>query len=128
MLAQEGILADLTPYMERDNFDIDNIPKQLQSYMKWDDEILSTPYTVSTPVFYYNKALWGEEAPTSIEDLAEKAKQAVANNPGVKGFGTGIDVTFIQRPILQSMGSDGILSADGKAAGKSGNKAGCRSG
>lgn len=117
MLAQEGILADLTPYMERDNFDIDNIPKQLQSYMKWDDEILSTPYTVSTPVFYYNKALWGEEAPTSIEDLAEKAKQAVANNPGIKGFGTGIDVTFIQRPILQSMGSDGILSADGKAAG-----------
>lgn len=117
MLAAEGVLADMSPYMERDEFNVNNIPEQLQHFMFWDDEVLSVPYTVSTPMFFYNKALWGTEAPTSIEDMTVKAAEVSKNNPGVYAFGTGIDAPFIQRPILKSLGSDGLLNKDATGAG-----------
>lgn len=116
-LAEEGVLADMAPYMERDEFDVDNIPETLQHFMYWDDEILSVPYTASTPMFFYNKSLWGEEGPTSLEDMAAKAAQVTKNNSGVYGFSMGIDPNFMQRPILKSLGSDGLLNADASGAG-----------
>lgn len=116
-LANSGVLADMAPYIERDGFDLDNIPESLRSYMDWDGKILSFPYTASTPVFYYNKALWTEEVPTSIEDLATKGAAIKAKNPDLKVFALGIDVTFNQRPILQSMGSNGLMNETGDGAG-----------
>lgn len=117
MLAEEGVLADMTPYMERDKFNVDNIPETLQYFMRWDDEILSVPYTASTPMFFYNKSLWGEEGPASLEDMTVKAAQIAQNNQGVYGFGMGIDAPFVQRPILKSLGSEGLMNAKGNGAG-----------
>lgn len=37
-LADAGVLADMMPYMERDGFDLDNIPEGLQYYMTWEEE------------------------------------------------------------------------------------------
>ncbi|MCD8046109.1 MAG: extracellular solute-binding protein [Clostridiales bacterium] len=116
MLADQGVLADMAPYIERDSFDVDNIPEKLQHYMYWDDEVLTMPYIISTPVLYYNKAIWGEEVPSSMEELAEMAK-AVTEETGVTGFGMTIDVPFIQRPLLMSLGGEGLLNEDGTGAG-----------
>lgn len=117
MLAGEGVLADLSPYIERDNFDTDNIVKSLQHYMYWDDEVLSMPYTISTPVFYYNKALWGDTAPNTLEEMAARAEAVTKANSSVKGFGMTLDPSFIQRPILMSLGSEGTLNAEATGAG-----------
>ena len=117
MLAGEGVLADMSPYLERDEFDTDNIIDSLQHYMYWDDEVLSLPYIISTPVFYYNKALWGGVGPTSLEDLVTKAEAITKANPSITGMGMTMDVSFIQRPILKSLGSEGILNAEGTGAG-----------
>lgn len=117
MLAEEGVLADLSPYMERDEFNAENIIESMRHYMYWDDEVLSMPYMVSTPVFYYNKALWGDAAPATLEELVARAEAITKSQPSVKGLGMTMDVSFIQRPILKSLGSEGLLNDEGTGAG-----------
>lgn len=36
LFASEGVLADMTPYIERDNFDMDNVVKELTDYVYYD--------------------------------------------------------------------------------------------
>lgn len=114
-LADAGVLADMMPYMQRDGFEIDNIPEGLQYYMTWEEgKALVVPYLVSSPILYYNKALWSE-APSTIQELYTGAK-AIYDEKGVPGWGLVMDVGYLQRPVLISLGANGLLTADGLTA------------
>lgn len=112
-LAENGALADMHAYVERDNWDIENIPESLRYYMEhYDGQIIEFPYLVSSAVIYYNKAYYPSE-PTSLEQFAQMAENVTKNNPGVTGMGYVLDTGFIQRPILRSLGAPGLTLAGG---------------
>lgn len=114
-LADAGVLADMMPYMQRDGFEIDNIPEGLQYYMTYEEgKALVVPYLVSSPVLYYNKALW-TEVPNTIQELYAGAKK-MYEEKGVPGWGLTLDVGYLQRPVLISLGANGLLTADGLTA------------
>ena len=48
-------MADMTPYVERDGFDMDNVVKELTDYVYYEDQIVAMPYTRGTAILYYNK-------------------------------------------------------------------------
>lgn len=112
-LAENGALKDMSAYVERDNWNVENIPESLRYYMEhYENQIIEFPYLVSSAIIYYNKAYYTAE-PTSLEEFAEMAKEITANNPGVVGMGIGLDTGFIQRPILRSLGAPGLTLGGG---------------
>ena len=100
-------------YVERDNWDVENIPKSLRYYMEhYEGKVIEFPYLVSSAIIYYNKQYYSAE-PTSLENFVEMAKEITANNPGITGMGIGLDTGFIQRPILRSLGAPGLTLGGG---------------
>lgn len=117
MFAKEGILADLTEYVARDQVDMDNIATGMTNLTYYEDQMISMPFVRSTAVFVYNKALWeGIELPVSMEDLMEKAANISGENPGVYGYGVIIDPYFLQEPLMMSLGGC-LLTEDGNGPG-----------
>lgn len=121
LFASEGVLADMTPYIERDNFDMDNVVKELTDYVYYDKQVVTMPYTRGTAILYYNKDLYANaglnQAPTSLEELNEYAKKIYDNSNGeVKGVGYTIEPTYYQHYLLESLNDVGFMDADGKGA------------
>lgn len=112
-LAENGALKDMSAYVERDNWNVENIPESLRYYMEhYENQIIEFPYLVSSAIIYYNKEYYAAE-PASLEEFASMAKEITANNPGVVGMGIGLDTGFIQRPILRSLGAPGLTLGGG---------------
>ena len=112
-LADAGALADMAAYIERDNWDYENIPETLRFYMQhYDGQFIEFPYLVSTAVIYYNKALFDKE-PESLEEWVSMAEEITKSNSGVYGMAMALDTGFIQRPILKSLGAPGLTNATG---------------
>lgn len=112
-LAENDALKDMSAYVERDNWNVENVPESLRYYMEhYEGQIIEFPYLVSSAIIYYNKAYYTSE-PTSLENFAEMAKDITAKNPGVIGMGIGLDTGFIQRPILRSLGAPGLTLGGG---------------
>ena len=121
LVASEDVLADMTPYIERDNFDMDNVVKELTDYVYYDKQVVTMPYTRGTAILYYNKDLYANaglnQAPTSLEELNEYAKKIYDNSNGeVKGVGYTIEPTYYQHYLLESLNDVGFMDADGKGA------------
>lgn len=115
-LEDAGALADMSAYVARDNWDLENIPEDLRYYMQFrEGKILEFPYLVSTATIFYNKALMTEE-PTSLEEWVSTAKDITAKNPGTAGMYLTLDAGFIQRPIIKSLSGDDFTSKDGNSA------------
>lgn len=116
--AESGVLADLAPYVARDGFDMEDIPKSLRYYSEhYDGKIIQLPYLVNASITYYNKSYYPNGIPTDVEQWAAQAKSITEANPDVYGMGLPIDIGYTQRPFLHSLGSDGFTTADGTAAG-----------
>ena len=114
-IAEQGAVADFSAYVERDNYDLENIPESLRYYMQhFDGQIIEFPFLVSTAVIYYNKTLM-PEAPTTLEDWVAKAEAIHAADPSVYGMAMQLDTGFIQRPVLKSLGAPGLTSTDGNS-------------
>ena len=114
-IADAGALTDFSAYVERDNYDLENIPKSLRYYMEHEDgQVIEFPFLVSTAVIYYNKSIM-KEAPTTLEDWVAKAKAIHAADSSVYGMAMQLDTGYIQRPILKSLGAPGLTSADGNS-------------
>lgn len=112
-LASADALADMSGYMERDSYAVDNFMEQLRFYMQhYEGKIIAYPYLVSTPVIYYNKALLSKE-PESLEEWVSMAKDLHTKNPDITGISMPLDIGFIQRPMLKSLGAPGLTSEDG---------------
>lgn len=79
VFASEGVLADMKPYIERDNFDMANVVKELTDYVYYEDQVVAMPYTRGTAILYYNKELYEaaglDHAPSSLEELNEYAQK-----------------------------------------------------
>lgn len=121
LFASEGILADMTPYIERDNFDMDNVVKELTDYSYYGDEIVTMPYTRGTAILYYNKDLYEaaglDHAPKTLEELNEYAKKIYENSNGtIKGIGYTIEANYYQHYILASLNDIGFMDEDGAGA------------
>lgn len=112
-LAENGAVKDMSAYVARDNWDVENVPESLRYYMEhYEGQIIEFPYLVSSAIIYYNKQYYTAE-PTSLEEFVSMAEEITANNPGIVGMGIGLDTGFIQRPILRSLGAPGLTLEGG---------------
>lgn len=121
LFASEGILADMTPYIERDGFDMNNVVKELTDYVYYENQVVSMPYTRGTAILYYNKDLYAaaglDHAPASLEELNEYAAKIHADSKGsIKGVGYTIEPTYYQHYLLASLNGVGFMDTDGKNA------------
>lgn len=119
VMATEDVLLDMTPYVERDGFDLDNIPPVLLGYSYYNDQLISLPYIRSTPVFFYNKGMFADagvtEAPKTMEELIDIAKKLTVVENGetvVYGFELLNDPGWFIQNMTYQLGSN-ILSEDG---------------
>lgn len=112
VLSGEGILADLTPYIERDQWDLDNVQSGLLAYCYHDGELIAMPYIRSTPVMYYNKTATdalGIEIPMNdaltIEEFEDLCKKLTVKNAdgttGVYGFSLQSNTWYTQNFFYQ---------------------------
>lgn len=119
VLATQGVLLDMTPYAIRDNFDTKNIVKVFLDYSYYKNQLISMPYIRSTPVFYYNKALFAKagykKAPKTIKELIEVGKKITVSKNGettVYGFEMLNDPGWFVQNMLYQLGSN-LISKDG---------------
>lgn len=116
-LAAGGALADMSAYVARDNFDMENIPKTLRYYTEYyDGQIIEFPYLVSTAIIFYNKAYYPNGVADTLEGWLEQAKAITAANPGIYGMSIPQDVGYIMRPFLKSLGAPGLTVEGGMKA------------
>jgi ABC-type glycerol-3-phosphate transport system substrate-binding protein len=109
----QGAFADLAAYVERDGYDLENIPEGLRYYMQhYEGKVIEFPFMVSTTLIIYNKAFYSE-APTSMEEWVKMASKISKENEGVYGMGMWMDTGFQQRPVIKSLGAPGLCTADG---------------
>ena len=115
-LAEAGVLADVASYVERDNFNMENIPESLRYYTEhYEGQVIEFPYLVSTAIIYYNKAYYPDGFPSTLEEWVEASKKITAENPGVYGMALPLDTGYIQRPLLKSLGAPGLTTNNGTA-------------
>lgn len=114
-IANQDALADFSAYVERDKYDLENIPESLRYYMEhYDGQVIEFPFLVSTAVIYYNKTLMPNE-PKTLEEWTASAEAIHKADSSVYGMAMPLDTGFIQRPILKSLGAPGLTSADGNS-------------
>lgn len=118
-LANKGVLADMTAYVERDNFDIDNFLTPLQEYIHYEDQIISFPFNRSISLLYYNKTIWSEmgmEPSAELTELYQQAASISKAKSGVYGFGAHSDPFYFQEAWVRSLGSEGLTTDGGNSA------------
>lgn len=78
---QDGLVTDLTPYIENETLKFDNyddILPSLREAAKIDGKIYGMPFNKSTEVIWYNKTLFDElnlTPPTNYDELVKVAKE-----------------------------------------------------
>ena len=119
ILASAGVLADMTPYVQRDGVDVDSYIDGVQTSMYYEDQLTALPFIRSCPLFYYNVDMFAaagyNEAPTTVEEMVAACK-AVSQKNGVYGLEMLIDVSFQQEAFLRSLGSEGVINEDKSGA------------
>ena len=89
---KDGLVTDLTPYIEHDTIGFDNYEDILPSFReasKIEGKIYGMPFNKSTEVLWYNKTLFDElnlTIPKTYEELAEVAK-TIKEKKGIVGAG-----------------------------------------
>ncbi len=121
VMAADGVLADLTPYVEASGLDMENFAPILLAY-SYDAEgqLISLPYIRSTPVYYYNKTMFDEagiEAPKTIDELVAAGQALTKVDEATKetlvyGFAMHNDPAWFQQNMLVQLGSN-VFSEDG---------------
>ena len=88
----DGLVTDLTPYIENETLKFDNyedILASLREAAKIDGKIYGMPFNKSTEVLWYNKTLLDElglKAPTTYDELVEVSK-TIYKEKGIPGAG-----------------------------------------
>ncbi len=121
VMAEEGVLADLTPYVEASGMDMGNFAEILLGY-SYDSEgkLISLPYIRSTPVLYYNKTMFdaaGLTPPTTIDEMVEVGRKLFKKDEAtgetlVYGFELHNDPAWFLQNWLVQLGSN-MFSEDG---------------
>ena len=97
--AATGVLEDLTPYIQKSNYNLDDYWPNLLESAKYQDKIYGFPRDVGLEVLYYNKAIFDEAKvpyPTdkwTWDDFLDAAKKlsVVEANGRVKRYALGME-------------------------------------
>lgn len=109
-----GALEDLTPYIERDGFDIGSFNEGLMMFSRYDGKVVSLPLNRSTPILFYNKdafqaaGLDPETPPKTWNDVIEFSKKLTIQSGGATtqyGIEFPIDTFVFQSLIPQAGGT-----------------------
>jgi sn-glycerol 3-phosphate transport system substrate-binding protein len=120
VMAEEGVLADMKPYVEASGMDLENFEQILLGY-SYDSQgkLISLPYIRSTPVMYYNADMFeqaGIQPPTTIDELVEAGKKLhqvdEKGETTVWGFELHNDPAWFLQNWLVQLGSN-MFSEDG---------------
>lgn len=117
-LYSKGVFADMSAYVERDNFDLSNFIGATADYVEHDGQVITFPFNRSTPVVYYNKDVWaaaGMTPSTNITELYQQAEQIAKANSGMYGLSMHSDPFYLQESLVRSLGSEGLISNDGES-------------
>ena len=119
MFASAGVLADLTPYMKKDNVDVGDFIPGLLDWSYYDNKLISLPFNRSTPLFYFNKnqlkaAGLSEKGPQTWDELRDFARKLTVKGERW-GFSCPVDIWFYLGMVFQNGGE--VLAADGKHIG-----------
>ncbi len=96
---QDGLVANLKPYIEHEQIGFDNYDDVLPSLREassLDGNIYGVPFNKSTEVLYYNKTLLDElglQPPTNYEELASVSKE-IKDKKGITGAGFDVLNTY----------------------------------
>ncbi|MDY0323348.1 MAG: ABC transporter substrate-binding protein [Candidatus Carbobacillus sp.] len=116
VFAQAGLTQDLTPFVERDQFDIKDFIPGLMGNSYVDGKLYALPYFRSTPLLYYNKTLFKEkglnpEGPKTWDEFAEFTRQLT--EPGKRvGMTLAPSVWYYEALVKESGGE--VMTPDGK--------------
>ena len=89
---QDGLVTDLTPYIENETIKFDNYEDILSSFReatKIDGKIYGMPFNKSTEVLWYNKTLFDElglTPPSNYDELVQVSK-TIKEKKGIPGAG-----------------------------------------
>lgn len=89
---KDGLVTELTPYVENETLKFDNYEDILPSFREAttiDGKIYAMPFNKSTEVLWYNKTLFDElglTAPTNYDELVEVSK-TIKEKKGIVGAG-----------------------------------------
>jgi RNA polymerase sigma factor (sigma-70 family) len=116
-----GYLADLTPYLERDQVDRNDFVKPFLDMMSVDDKVLGIPMAGATMALFYNKNLFDKaglpypDSDWTWEQFAETAQALMASQGDPKQWRYGASICCqanILEPIVLSKGGR-FVSPDG---------------
>jgi sn-glycerol 3-phosphate transport system substrate-binding protein len=119
MMAEQGQLVDLLPYMKKDDMTPDMFLDTFMAYSHYNDGIVALPYVRSGLLFYYNAEMLKEAglaAPVTIQDMENVAKKLTVKDANGKVERYGLSVhneTWIPINWAYQKGSN-YASADGK--------------
>ncbi len=119
----DGVLADMMPYAQKDGFDVNNIMSPFMLTMgNQNDELHTVPFFRSTPMLYYNKGMAdaaGLTPPKTIEELEAFAKALykvdASGETQVWGFECLKDFGYFNAANLWQLGSS-MFNEDGSAS------------
>jgi multiple sugar transport system substrate-binding protein len=97
--AANGVLEDLTPYIQKDNYDLNDYWPALLESATYQDKVYGFPRDIGLEVLYYNKAIFDEAQvayPTDSwtwDDFLDAAKKlsVVEANGRVTRYGLGME-------------------------------------
>ena len=116
ILAENGVIADLTPHVKSSGYDMSNIIKEMSLYSYYGDQIISVPFARSNVVYYYNTDVFAKNGltpPTTFKDI-ENIGKTLLESDGMPSMCILFDASFFQEALLSGMGSEGNISKDGK--------------
>lgn len=117
VLATGGVLTDVSNYVNRDGFDMNNIPESMRYYSQYyPGQVIQFPHLINTSMIYYNKVYYPDGFPETMEQWIAAAQKIAEENPGVYGMGLPLDTGYIQRPLALSLGAPGFTVKDGTEA------------
>ncbi|MEW4412153.1 ABC transporter substrate-binding protein [Clostridium sp. AN503] len=114
-----GLCEDLGPYIQRDNFEIDDFGEGLIQAAKYEDTQVALPFLVSTEVIYYNRDKMNElgleipetwnELPRFLEQASDVAADGTTNRYGMVFPGW---ITWYYEPFFINNGVS-LVTAEG---------------
>ncbi len=122
-----GVCEVLTPYIEADDFDIDDFGIGLIESSSYDGEPISLPFLISTQVMYYNKDMAeaeGIELPETWDEMDEFMDAAAKVTNGeterfatcVPGWDQWYFETYYRNSGVEIVTSDNTTDLDGSKA------------
>ncbi|WP_202078773.1 ABC transporter substrate-binding protein [Caldalkalibacillus salinus] len=117
VFANSGMTENLTPFIEKDDIDLDDFNPGLMGNSYVNGELYALPYLRSTPILYLNQTMLEEKGldpagPQTWEAFESYAKTLTSEGERV-GITMPVNIWFYEAFVAQSDGE--MMSEDGKA-------------